>query len=281
MAESSTPETLPARPVTPHGIIAAHLDELRDRARALAYDDPAFAALLDATANLAIGLDPYLDAMATPASETLERLAADTAHRDWTRLYASGETALPLEQEMVSGHVEGRFLNMLVRTAKPRRILEVGLFTGYSALAMAEALPADGVLIACEIDAYAASVARAWFDRSPHGAKIRIEIGPARDTLLRLRDAGEAFDFVFIDADKGNYTTYLDLIVGSTLLAADGLVCVDNTLLQGEPYLAKTRTTNGEAIAAFNRHVAEDPRLENVLVPIRDGLTMIRRAARP
>ncbi len=280
MADTSSSETLAPRPVTPHGIIAANLAVLRERAAALAYAEPAFAALLDETARLALGLDPYIDASTTPASDVLAQLAADTARRDWTRLFATGDTALALEQEMVSGHVEGRLLNILVHATKAKRILEVGVFTGYSALAMAEALPDDGRLIACEIDAYAASIAQHWFDRSPHGAKIRIEIGPALESLARLRDAGERFDFVFIDADKGNYGAYLDLIVGSELLTADGLLCVDNTLMQGQPYLSEARTPNGEAIAAFNRRVANDPRIENVLVPIRDGLTLIRRAAR-
>ena len=133
------------------------------------------------------------------------------------------------------------------------------------------------MLVACEIDAYAAGIARRAFDHSAHGHKIRIELGPARATLEGMRDAGELFDFVFIDADKGQYAAYLDLIVGAPLIAAHGLVCVDNTLMQGEPYLGEPRSANGEAIAEFNRIVAADPRVEQVLLPIRDGLTLIRR----
>ncbi len=269
----------PPRPVTPLGIIAANLEQLRERARELSYADATFATLLDTTSHLATGFEAYLETSTTQASPVLQSLAADTARRDWSDLYASGATAVALEQEMLSGHVEGKLLQFLVRATGAKRILEIGLFTGYSALAMAEALPDDGHLVACEIDAYAAAFARSWFDRSPHGAKIAIEVAPAKQTLERMHEQGASFDFVFIDADKGQYATYLDLLVGSELLTPTGLVCVDNTLMQGEPWADRARTPNGEAIAAFNAHVAADPRIENVLLPIRDGLTLIRRAS--
>ena len=278
---SNTPraETFSPRPVTPLGIIAFNLERLRVRAEALSYADPAFVTSLAETARLASGLETYLVEASTPASPVLRDLADDTAGLDWTHLHEAGVTALPLEAEMVSGHVEGQLLRILVHATRATRILEIGLFTGYSALAMAEALPHDGTLVACEIDAYAAGVAQRWFDRSPHGRKIRIELGPASETLQRLRDAGERFDFVFLDADKGRYAAYFELVVGSTLLEPNGLLCVDNTLMQGEPYLDAPRTANGRAIAAFNRRVADDPRVEQVVLPIRDGLTLVRRVA--
>jgi caffeoyl-CoA O-methyltransferase len=275
-----SPVEAPAlRAVTPLGIVAANLARLRARGEALAYGDAAFVALLAETTRLATGLEDYLARSTTPASPDLSRLAADTVSRAWPNLFADGDTAIPLEAEMLSGHVEGTLLNFLVRATRATRVLEIGLFTGYSALAMAEALPDDGRLVACEIDAYAASVARAHFDASPHGKKIRIEVRPALETLHRLRDAGERFDFAFVDADKGGYAAYFDVIVGSTLLAENGLVCVDNTLMQGEPYLRESRTANGQAIADFNALVAADPRVEQVLLPIRDGLTLIRRVS--
>ena len=279
MPDVSRLEAKPLRPVTPLGIIARSLEFLTERARALSYAEPEFAKTLAETTRLAGDLDAYLGECSTPASSALTELAADTARHDWTALYTAGSTALRLESEMVSGHLEGQLLKFLVRATRATRILEVGLFTGYSALAMAEGLPDDGTLVACEIDSYAAGVARHWFDRSPHGRKIAIEIAPAMQTLARMRDAGDQFDFVFIDADKAQYAAYLDLIVGSALLAAQGVVCVDNTLMQGEPYLSTPRSANGRAIAEFNRFVANDPRVEQVLVPIRDGLTLIRRAS--
>jgi caffeoyl-CoA O-methyltransferase len=273
------PQAVPLRPVTPLGIIARNLALLAEHEQAASKKPPDFPALLAETARMANGLEDYLAASSTPASSALTELAANTIRHDWNALHAAGSPSLPLESEMVSGHLEGQLLKILVRATKATRILEIGCFTGYSALAMAEALPDDGILVACEIDAYAASVARQAFDRSPHGRKITIEVAPAMQTLTRLRDAGDQFDFVFIDADKARYTAYFDLVVGSTLLTQNGLICVDNTLMQGEPYLSRPRSANGEAIAEFNAVVANDPRVEQVLVPIRDGLTLIARVA--
>jgi predicted O-methyltransferase YrrM len=146
---------------------------------------------------------------------------------------------------------------------------------------MAEALPDGGSLVACEIDADVAEFAQARFDASPAGDRIDIRIAPALATLASLVTDEERFDLIFIDADKPGYEDYLDAILVGDLLAPGGIVCVDNTLLQGEPYLdgdATGRSPNGAAIAAFNDRVAADPELEQVLLPVRDGLTLIRRA---
>ncbi|MFM6198866.1 MAG: O-methyltransferase, partial [Dolichospermum sp.] len=152
------------------------------------------------------------------------------------------------------------------------------MFTGYSALAMAEALPADGDIIACEVDDYVAEFAKKCFQTSPHGGKISVKVAPALQTLQELANAGETFDLVFIDADKKEYVDYFNLLLDTELLAENGFICVDNTLLQGQPYLAPAkRTANGEAIAQFNQIVAADPRVEQVILPLRDGLTIIKR----
>ncbi|GAA4544884.1 O-methyltransferase [Pseudonocardia xishanensis] len=258
----SSTEIRPARPVTPTTILAGLLDELVGR-----HDDPD----LRRARDLAAGLDPYLDRCTTPASAALDALERRTREEDWAAL-AGG---VPLEQEMLSGHVEGGFLRFLVQMTGARRVLEIGMFTGYSALAMAEALPADGVLVACELDPFPARVARECFAASAAGARIDVRVGPAATTLAAL--AGESFDLVFIDADKAGYADYLDTVLSTGLLAEGGTVCVDNTLMQGQPWTGEA-TANGEAIAAFNRTVAEDPRVEQVIVPLRDGVTLIRRA---
>jgi caffeoyl-CoA O-methyltransferase len=167
---------------------------------------------------------------------------------------------------------------MFIHMTKARKVLEVGMFTGYSALAMAEALPPDGELVACEVDPYTAEFAQAAFRESPHGAKIRVEVGAALETLEKLSTVGESFDFVFIDADKREYVKYFQTLLDKDLLIPGGFLCVDNTLLQGQVYLSTSnRTPNGEAIAQFNRVVATDARVEQVLLPLRDGLTIIRR----
>jgi caffeoyl-CoA O-methyltransferase len=263
------------RPVTPVGILAAQLDALVARVAADERQDPALLLGLEEARDLAAGLDPYVAASTTPESPALAALDRRTRAEDW----AAHAGDLGLEQEMLSGHVEGQLLKFLVHATRARRILEVGLFTGYSALAMAEALPADGELVACELDPHAAAVAAECLGASEAGAKVRIEVAPALETLGRLAEAGESFDLVFIDADKAGYAGYLDAVLDSGLLADGGVIAVDNTLLQGQPYLPGEPSANGAAIAAFNRTVAEDPRVEQVLVPLRDGLTLIRRSA--
>jgi caffeoyl-CoA O-methyltransferase len=166
---------------------------------------------------------------------------------------------------------------MLVHATRARRVLEIGMFTGYSALAMAEALPADGQLVACEIDSEVAAFAQRCWAGSPEAGKIAVRVGPALATLAELDAAGQQFELVFIDADKAGYAGYLNALLDYELLAPPGLICVDNTLMQGQPWLAKQPTANGAAIAEFNQLVAADPRVEQVLIPLRDGLTLIRR----
>ena len=175
---------------------------------------------------------------------------------------------------MLSGHVEGQALKFLVHLARARRVLEIGMFTGYSALAMAEALPDDGVLVACEVDADVAALARECFAAAPGGEKIDVRVAPADDTLAAL--AGQVFDLVFIDADKAGYLGYVERILETGLLRDGGVICVDNTLMQGQPWAGES-TANGDAITAFNAAIADDPRVEQVLIPLRDGLTLIRR----
>lgn len=238
---------------------------------------PSFVREIDEAERLASGLEPYVAACTTAESTALTQLAADTQGENWGQRFSCGDTTVELEPEMLSGHIEGQFLKLLVYAMKATRVLEIGLFTGYSALAMAEALPDDGILVACELDPYAADFAGRAFVRSPHGRKIRVTVGDAARSMRRLTDAGETFDLIFIDADKGNYCTYFNLALEGSLLAPSGLICVDNTLMQGQPYMPGEPTSNGRAIAQFNRLVNDDPRVEQVLLPLRDGLTIIRR----
>lgn len=245
-----------ARPVTPVGIAA----ELLERGGP---DDVARAR------EILAGLDAYAAAMTTPASAALVELEGRTRTVPWED---------GLEQEMLSGHVEGAFLRMLVAITRAQSVLEVGMFTGYSALAMAEALPATGRLVACELDERAVAVAREAFAGSPAGGLVDVRLGPALETLHHLAADGERFDLVFVDADKAGYAAYLDALLDLDLLAEAGVVCVDNTLMQGQPW-AGGRTANGEAVAAFNERLAADPRVEQVLLPIRDGVTLVRRVA--
>ncbi len=168
--------------------------------------------------------------------------------------------------------MEGRFLQMLVRLSGAKSILELGMFTGYSALMMAEALPDNGHLITCEIDPKAEAIARRYFAESPHGDKITIRMGPALDTLKTL--AGP-LDLVFIDADKVNYSNYYEACL--PLLKSGGLVVADNVLWSGK--VVDPKDADDHAIVAFNRLVQSDPRVKNVCLTVRDGMMLAWKRA--
>jgi caffeoyl-CoA O-methyltransferase len=179
----------------------------------------------------------------------------------------SGETQRSLgSEQMLTGPVAGKFLEFLVSTAQPRRILEIGTFSGHGTLSMAAALPADGHIDTCELDPKRAAVARAYFDRSPWADQITIHVGSARATIDAL--PGQ-FDFVFMDADKTGYIDYYEAVLPR--LSEHGLIVADNTLYGGRVF------EPGDSIAAFNAHVAADSRSSQVLLTVRDGMTLIRR----
>ncbi|QTR06463.1 class I SAM-dependent methyltransferase [Saccharothrix algeriensis] len=248
--------------MTPLAILAHEL-ELLDRRQP--------SARLDRARALASRLDDYLSAMTVPESDRLAAVNRRTLGHPWAR---PGGAVATLEPEMLSGHVEGQLLRFLVAVSGARRVLEIGTFTGYSALAMAESLPADGRLVTCEADPGAAAIARDAFAGCD---RITLEEGPALATLERLADAGEVFDFAFVDADKTQYWDYLDLAHRRGLFAPGAVVVVDNTLYQGEVYLDPAhRSPRGEAVAGFNARVAAHPAFEQVLLPLRDGVTLIR-----
>jgi caffeoyl-CoA O-methyltransferase len=199
-------------------------------------------------------IEEYVERFTSPHDALLTELSRETA----------GELGSP---QMLTGPVAGRFLELLVWGMQPQRVLEIGTFSGHSALSMAAALPAGGRIDACEIDPDRAAFAQRYFDRSPHGSKITLHIGPASQTIERLE--GE-FDLVFIDADKGGYVDYYDAVFPR--LAERGLIVADNTLAGGR-VIDETPD-----VARFNEHVAADARSVQVLLSVRDGMTLIRRA---
>lgn len=176
------------------------------------------------------------------------------------------------DAQMLIGPHEGALLAMLVRLSSARRVLEIGTFTGYSALCLAEALPQNGRLVTCEIRPERAKIARAFFKRSPHGRKIQLRLGAALETLADLPRSAK-FDFVFIDADKENYVNYYEAVLPR--LKPDGLIVADNVLWSGRVLVPKTKTDR--AIVAFNKHVRRDKRVECVMLPVRDGVSLIRK----
>ncbi len=176
------------------------------------------------------------------------------------------------QSQMLTGSLEGALLRLLVQMTGARRILELGLFTGYSALTMAEALPEDGTILSCDINPETTAIAQSFFDRSAHGGKIEVRLGPALDTLAAL-PAGQEFDLVFIDADKENYASYYDAALPR--LRRGGLVVADNVLWSGA--VLKPQQRSDYAMVAFNDHVQHDPRVENVMLTVRDGMTLARK----
>ncbi|MFL6212704.1 MAG: O-methyltransferase [Blastocatellia bacterium] len=169
--------------------------------------------------------------------------------------------------QMQVGRIEGQFLKLLVRLVGARRVLEIGMFTGYSGLMMAEGLPDDGCLITCDINPQAEAIARRYFAESGQGHKIEVRIGPALETIKTL---DEPLDMVFIDADKENYVNYYEAVM--ELLKPGGLIVADNVLWSGE--VLDPQDDAGRAIVAFNQHVQQDPRVENVCLTVRDGIML-------
>ncbi len=184
------------------------------------------------------------------------------------------ETLETLEMpQMQVGRVEGQLLRMLTQLSGARRAIEIGTYSGYSGLSIASGLPQDGTLITCDVDPTATAVAQRYFDRSPHGSKIELRLGHARDTLSALADSGARFDLAFIDADKENYVHYWDAIL--PMLEVGGLILVDNTLWSGKVLHPTEPSDHG--IVAFNDHVGRDARVEHVLLSVRDGIMMARK----
>ncbi|XP_026117255.1 uncharacterized protein LOC113096077 [Carassius auratus] len=227
--------------------------------------------------DIACGLDGYLEQMSSQESEPLAELYRKSISHDWNKVHEDGKTLFRLPVTCITGQVEGQVLKMLVHMSKAKRVLEIGMFTGYGALSMAEALPENGQLIACELEPYLKDFAQPIFDKSPHGKKISVRTGPAMDTLKELAAVGEQFDMVFIDADKHNYINYYKFLLDHNLLRIDGVICVDNTLFKGRVYLKDSADDFGKALQDFNQFVTNDPRVEQVIIPLRDGLTIIRR----
>ena len=202
-------------------------------------------------------LEAYARRLTTPEPDLLRELRDET--------YA--QMASP---QMQVDRIEGTFLKLLLRLGRARTVLEIGMFTGYSALMMAEALPDDGRLITCDVDPEAERMARAYFARSPHGNKIEIRMGPALETLSRLSGP---FDLVFIDADKAGYPAYYEAVVEK--VPAGGLIVFDNMLWSGE--VLDPQDEEARALAETARLVRDDPRVENVLLTVRDGVMLAIR----
>jgi predicted O-methyltransferase YrrM len=206
-------------------------------------------------------LHGYVVQMGARQDDVARRLAAETEKL--------GEVAV-----MQVSPDEGALLTLLVRSIGARRAVEVGTFTGYSALAIARGLPDDGRLLACDVSEEWTAIARRYWKEAGVASKIDLRIGPALDTLRSLPPA-ERFDFAFIDADKASYSAYYEEILPR--LSPGGLVCIDNVLWSGKVVDPSDRSESTAAIRALNEKIAGDPRVDTAMVPISDGVTICRK----
>jgi len=205
-------------------------------------------------------VNAFAEKYTSPENDVLHRL-----HR---------ETYLKVEQpHMLSGHLQGQYLSMVSHMVQPRRILEIGTYTGYSAICLAQGLTADGLLYTLDINEEREELCRRYFKEAGLENKIQLRIGKAADIIPQLQ---ETFDLVFIDADKQGYANYLDLVWEQ--LRPGGFILADNVLYHGEVLQDESqRSANAKAMIAFCEKVKADTRAEQVLLTIRDGLLMIRK----
>lgn len=206
---------------------------------------------------LPANLQNYLETFISPESDLLHALNRDT-------------NAHILSPRMLSGHYQGRFLAFLSKLIQPKYILEIGTFTGYSALCLAEGLPPEGELHTLEINEELEDRIQDYFNKSVYKNQLHLHIGDAKDIIKKLNFK---FQLVFIDADKGNYSVYYDLVVPK--MSQGGLIIIDNVLWSGkvyDPLLKPDKKT--QYIHDFNQKVHEDTRVESIILPVRDGLML-------
>lgn len=207
---------------------------------------------------VSVDIEAYAQAHSMPESDLCRALREETRRR--------------MESpQMIVGPLEGAFLKMMTQLVQAASVLEIGMFTGYSALCFAEALPVDGTVLTCEVDEESTALARQYFARSPVGKKIEVRMGPALDTMRHLKGP---FDLIFIDADKVNYVNYYRRALD--LVSPRGLILIDNVLWDGDVLKQPAPDEKTAAIQELNRVVATDPRVTAVLVTVRDGILVIR-----
>lgn len=203
-------------------------------------------------------IDEYVHNHTSPENKVLAELNRETH-------------AKIMVPRMLSGHLQGRVLSLLSHLTKPRRVLEIGTYTGYSGICLAEGLAEDGILHTIDINEELEDFARKYFDLSGHGERIRQHIGNAMEIIPTLN---EKWDLVFIDADKSNYVNYYHLIIDK--MNKGGLILCDNVLWSGKIVDENAKDADTETLRELNKLIQDDERVDNVLLPVRDGLMAAR-----
>lgn len=209
--------------------------------------------------DLTYAIEEYLEQHTTPMDEVLHELYRET------HLHA-------MNPRMASGPVQGRFLQFLCQLMQPKKVLEIGTFTGFATICMARGMASDGLLTTIEANEEYEGVIRKYLAKAAVADRVRLIIGDAKEVIPTLEGG---FDLVFIDADKISYPSYYDLVIEK--LNPGGVILADNVLWEGKVLNVGTKERDTKAIQAFNDKVQNDPRVENVLLPLRDGLMMVRK----
>ena len=241
------------RPDTPHEIIQDHLSK---------------------ALKLSKGLMHYLDEYNHYTMPLLTHIRNISLQTDWQALHEQGQTQDLLCAEMLVDETEARFLCFLMSMVNASAILEVGMFTGYSTAAFALHSNVEAKVTTIEREAYLTHQAAAYFTEHKINHKVDII---NQDANFALANLSQAFDFIFIDANKDGYQNYYNIILDNGLLSRTGVICIDNTLLKGSVFNSDPSYRHADAMRSFNKYVAEDNRVTQVMLPIRDGLTLVRR----
>lgn len=204
-------------------------------------------------------IEEYLEQHTSPMDEVLHELYRET------HLHA-------MNPRMASGPVQGRFLQLLCQLMQPKKVLEIGTFTGFATICMARGMASDGLLTTIEANEEYEGIIRKYLAKAAVADRVRLIIGDAKEVIPTLEGG---FDLVFIDADKISYPSYYDLVIEK--LNPGGVILADNVLWEGKVLNVGTKERDTKAIQAFNDKVQNDPRVENVLLPLRDGLMMVRK----
>lgn len=234
---------------------------------------------IEKVSALVDGIDKYVSKYSSQPSEALQTIAAKTAATNDLWSEASGQTSVQMEAEMISGQPEVQLLKILAQFGKVKSALDVGTFTGLTAVGMAEALPADGRVVTLEREQIVADMAREHFALSEHGSKIECRVGAVADSLDELVAAGEKFQLVFIDADKPGYLDYYEKVMNSGLLEVGGMLVMDSVMYKGMELAGDELNENAQGVKAVNEAILADERLTKVMLPLRDGVTVAYRSA--
>lgn len=247
--------------------------------RALKADDPNLMRdLVENAYKLVEGLDPYLDAISTPPSQVCQELIQASLHHNWAEAHEQGKTQFLQKRECCAGALEGQLIATLCKLSSAKTVLEVGMFTGTTTLAVAQVLPQDGKVYALEIESYMQEFAQPYFQQAGVADRVEVVVGPASEGIAKLAAQGTRFDLAFLDADKTGYLGYYNQLMDLNLIVPGGAIIVDNTLMKGRTYYpGGVKDELADAIREFNEVVRKDPRVDVVALPFRDGVSIITR----